>query len=113
MHLTSKQIDLLTTIGRRNPDGGALDLDQLIERLPYKPSKQSVQFSIRALIAHGLIQKDTPEKRRGRTRTLISLTEAGQMMVGKPAKVSIVETVADDLLEELSDVFQSQPGDFS
>ena len=104
MNLTSKQIDLLLTIGKRNPDGGALDLDQLIERLPYKPSKQSVQFSIRALIAHGLIQKDAPEKRRGRTRTLISLTETGQMMIGKP-KTSIVESAPDELLEELSDVF--------
>lgn len=104
MHLTTKQIELLSTIGRRNPDGSALDLDQLIERLPYHPSKQSVQFSIRALIARGLIQKDAPEKRRSRTRTLISLTETGQMMVGKP-RMSIVESPPDDLLLELLDVF--------
>jgi DNA-binding MarR family transcriptional regulator len=107
MHLTTKQIDFLNTVGRRNPDGGALDLDQLIERLMHKPSKQSVQFSIRALIAHGLIQKDAPEKRRGRTRTIISLTKAGEMMIGKP-KAPIVETIPDELLDELSDVFESQ-----
>jgi len=105
MHLTTKQIELLTTIGRRNPDGAAVDLDQLIERLSYQPSKQSIQFSIRALIAHGLIQKDAPEKRRGRTRTLISLTEAGQIMIGKP-KTSFVETIPDELLDELSEVFE-------
>lgn len=105
MHLTLKQIELLNTIGRRNPDGGAVDLDQLIERLTYKPTKQSVQFSIRALIAHGLIQKDAPEKRRGRTRTLISLTEQGRVMIGKP-KVSLVETISDELLDELSEVFE-------
>lgn len=105
MHLTTKQIELLTTIGRRNPDGAAVDLDQLIERLSYQPSKQSIQFSIRALIAHGLIQKDAPEKRRGRTRTLISLTEAGQIMIGKP-KASFVETLSDELLDELSEVFE-------
>lgn len=105
MHLTLKQIELLNTIGRRNPDGGAIDLDQLIERLSYKPTKQSIQFSIRALIAHGLIQKDAPEKRRGRTRTLISLTEQGQIMIGKP-KVSLVETLSDELLDELSEVFE-------
>jgi DNA-binding MarR family transcriptional regulator len=105
MHLTTKQIELLTTIGRRNPDGAAVDLDQLIERLSYQPSKQSIQFSIRALIAHGLIQKDAPEKRRGRTRTLISLTEAGQIMIGKP-KASFVETIPDELLDELSEVFE-------
>ena len=105
MHLTLKQIELLNTIGRRNPDGGAIDLDQLIERLAYKPTKQSVQFSIRALIAHGLIQKDAPEKRRGRTRTLISLTDQGLVMVGKP-KPSFVESLSDDLLDELSEVFE-------
>jgi DNA-binding MarR family transcriptional regulator len=105
MHLTTKQLELLTVIGKRNPDGAAIDLDQLIERLSYAPSKQSIQFSIRALIAHHLIQKDAPEKRRGRTRTLISLTEQGQMMIGKP-KVSIVETLSDDLLDELSEVFR-------
>lgn len=105
MHLTLKQIELLNTIGRRNTDGGAVDLDQLIERLTYKPTKQSVQFSIRALIAHGLIQKDAPEKRRGRTRTLISLTEQGRVMIGKP-KVSLVETISDELLDELSEVFE-------
>lgn len=105
MHLTLKQIELLNTIGRRNPDGGAVDLDQLIERLTYKPTKQSVQFSIRALIAHGLIQKDASEKRRGRTRTLISLTEQGRVMIGKP-KVSLVETISDELLDELSEVFE-------
>lgn len=105
MHLTLKQIELLNTIGRRNPDGGAVDLDQLIERLTYKPTKQSVQFSIRALIAHGLIQKDTPEKRRGRTRTLISLTAQGLIMIGKP-KASFVETISDELLDELSEVFE-------
>lgn len=104
MHLTIKQLELLSTIGRRNPDGGATDLDQLLERLSYRPSKQSIQFSIRALIAHGLIQKDPPEKRRGRTRTLISLTETGQMMVGK-SKVSVVEPLSDDLLDELFEVF--------
>ena len=77
MHLTTKQIELLTTIGRRNPDGAAVDLDQLIERLSYQPSKQSIQFSIRALIAHGLMQK-----------------------------ASFVETIPDELLDELSEVFE-------
>lgn len=105
MHLTTKQIELLTTIGSRNPDGGAIDLDQLIERLSYKPSKQSIQFSIRALIAHALIQKDASEKRRGRTRTLLSLTALGQTMVGK-APASMIETIPEELLEELSEVFE-------
>lgn len=107
MHLTQKQLELLRVIGTRNPDGTAVDLDQILERLSYAPTKQSLQFSIRALIAHDLIQKDAPEKRRGRTRTLISLTKAGQIMNGTPRVESFVSDVVDDeILEELSDVFR-------
>jgi DNA-binding MarR family transcriptional regulator len=107
MHLTAKQIELLSVIGKRNEDGGATDLDQILERLSYKPTKQSLQFSIRALIAHGLIQKDAPEKRRGRTRTLISLTKQGQTMMGsaKPSP-AFVETEADDLLSDIAEILE-------
>lgn len=102
MHLTVKQIELLTVIGARNEDGGATDLDQILERLSYKPTKQSLQFSIRALITHGLIQKDAPEKRRGRTRTLISLTKTGEVMSGKgSAAPAYLEPEVDDFLEEV------------
>jgi hypothetical protein len=108
MHLTQKQIELLRVIGARNEDGSAVDLDQILETLPYKTTKQSLQFSIRALIAHALIQKDAPEKRRGRTRTLISLTKAGEIMNGMPKKTqSFVTDVEDDeVLESLSEVLE-------
>jgi len=106
MHLTTKQLELLRIIGERNPDGAATDLDQILERLSYQPTKQSAQFSIRALIAHGLIQKDASEKRRGLTRTIISLTKAGEIMTGK-REVSFVSDVLDDeMLDELSEVFE-------
>lgn len=108
MHLTTKQLELLRVIGTRNPDGGATDLDQILERLSYAPTKQSLQFSIRALIAHNLIQKDAPEKRRGRTRTLISLTKAGEIMNGGGKKeVSFVADVEEDaMLESLSEFLE-------
>jgi DNA-binding MarR family transcriptional regulator len=106
MHLTTKQLELLAVIGARNPDGGATDLDQILERLTYKPTKQSLQFSIRALIAHGLIQKDAPEKRRGRTRTLISLTPQGQMMSGRRDTPMVVSEADDDLLEGLEEILE-------
>lgn len=109
MHLTTKQIELIGILGRRNPDGSAVDLDQLLDRLSYKPTKQSLQFSIRALIARGLIQKDAPEKRRGRTRTLLSLTKTGEMLNGTGKNESIVSDVLDDeLLETLSEVFDEE-----
>lgn len=108
MHLTTKQLELLTVIGKRNPDGAATDLDQIIERLSYHPSKQSLQFSIRALIAHRLIQKDASEKRRGRTRTVISLTEQGQVIVGaKPKTGPAPVPEADEMLSEsIEEVFE-------
>lgn len=107
MHLTVKQIELLAVIGKRNPDGGATDLDQILERLSYKPTKQSLQFSIRALIAHGLIQKDAPEKRRGRTRTLISLTKTGETMTGNSSTApAFIEDEADELLGDISEILE-------
>ena len=108
MHLTQKQIELLRVIGTRNEDGSAVDLDQILELLSYQTTKQSLQFSIRALIAHDLIQKDAPEKRRGRTRTVISLTEAGKAMNGdaKKPQAFISDEGDDDLLEELTEVLE-------
>lgn len=107
MHLTAKQIELINVIGKRNEDGGAIDLDQLLERLSYRTSKQSIQFSIRALIKHGLIEKSASEKRRGRTRTLLSLTELGEQMVGVRRPVSFVVPLGEeDVLEELSEVLE-------
>lgn len=108
MHLTQKQIELLRVIGTRNEDGSAVDLDQILEKLGYQTTKQSLQFSIRALIAHDLIKKDAPEKRRGRTRTLISLTEAGEAMNGgmkKPLSF-ISDPGEDELLEQISEVLE-------
>jgi DNA-binding MarR family transcriptional regulator len=108
MHLTLKQIELLSVIGKRNPDGGATDLDQILERLSYKPTKQSLQFSIRALIAHALIQKDAPEKRRGRVRTLISLTKTGEAMIGtkKSAPSFVVDVELDEMLSETTEFLE-------
>lgn len=109
MHLTTKQMELMTIIGKRNPDGGAVDLDQILERLSYHPTKQSLQFSIRALIARDLIQKDPAEKRRGRMRTLISLTETGKVMngmAGSKAAPFVSDVLDDELLEEISEFLE-------
>ena len=108
MHLTQKQIELLRVIGTRNEDGSAVDLDQILELLSYQTTKQSLQFSIRALIAPDLIKKDAPEKRRGRTRTLISLPPAGVVMNGGAKKpTSFVADVEEDaMMEELSEFLE-------
>lgn len=84
MHLTVKQIELLHVIAAANPDASACDLDQIIERINYETTKASIQFSIRALIKHGLIEKVGSEKRRGRRHVLIGITTVGAGYVSAP-----------------------------
>jgi DNA-binding MarR family transcriptional regulator len=100
MHLTVKQIELLHVIAAANPDGTACDLDQIIERINYETTKASIQFSIRALIKHGLIEKVGSEKRRGRRHVLIGITSegAGYVSVGKKAPAYVTSVEEDALL---------------
>lgn len=77
MHLTTKQIEILRIVAKGNPDGSFADLDEILMRASYKPTKQAIQFTIRSLIEHNLIEKHASEKRRGRQRVLIGATELG------------------------------------
>jgi DNA-binding MarR family transcriptional regulator len=83
--LTPKQIEILGIVVRGNGTvGGHLipcDLDQIIERLSYTPTKEAIQFSIRNLIGKELIKKAGTEKRRDRRRVLISPTELGKRIL--------------------------------
>ena len=94
MHLTLKQLELMRVICKKNEDGSWLDVDQIVERTAYKPTKQSLQFSIRALIKHGLIEKLAQENRRNRQRTIIGPTEAGLKIMGKGG--SFVSEIVED-----------------
>lgn len=82
MLLTSKQVKILGTLvaGNGKHEGAFVpcDVDQLIERLDYHPSKESIQFSIRALVNKGLIEKLGTEARRGRRRVIIGPTQLGR-----------------------------------
>ena len=64
-------------INKGNPDGSFCDLDEVLERIPWETSKESLQFSVRALIKKDLVMKQGLEKRRSRSRRLLSLTEKG------------------------------------
>ena len=95
MLLTQKQIDFIKVIVTGNKDGSAIDLDQIIERVEHHPSKQSIHFSIRAMVAKGLIEKGPLERRRGRHRTTIIPTLMGKHFAG-PIGSSVISTVEDD-----------------
>ena len=77
MGLTTKQRALMGVIVAGNDDGTNLDIDQILEALPYDTSKESLQFSLRALVNKGCIQKMPTETRRGRARVIYAATAYG------------------------------------
>lgn len=76
-NLTAKQVEILTVIVKCNTDGSFLDLDQLRDKLSYSPQKAAMQFSVRYMIAHGLIEKKPREVRRGASRRILAATSVG------------------------------------
>ena len=80
MTLTDKQKDIIKTLNLGYERGHLLDLDELLEVLPYKTTKQRIQISIRALIKKGLVEKGHTRQRsdnRYHRRTL-GLTTLGR-----------------------------------
>lgn len=107
MNLTPKQLELLKIIRDANPDKTLVDLDQLIERTSYKPSKDSMHFSVRALAARELIVKTGLEKRRGRQRVLFGLTPLGLHFTSHTAVSPFVVSEADDeVLSALEEILE-------
>jgi len=80
-YLTIKQLELMRVITAQ-PE---TDLDEILELLRYVTSKQSLQFSIRALIKRGLVEKRGLVKRRGRARQVLAATAAGASYKTLPA----------------------------
>ena len=83
MNLTSKQKDVIKTLNLGYERGHLLDLDELLEILPYRTTKQSIQFSIRILIKKGLVEKHGIRQRAtdGRQRRVLGLTAIGRAKV--------------------------------
>ncbi|WP_441768002.1 hypothetical protein [Klebsiella pneumoniae] len=79
MTLTDKQKDIIKTINLGHERGHLLDLDELLEVLPYRTTKQSMQFSLRALIKKGLVEKHDcrPREDSGYQRRTLGLTTLG------------------------------------
>lgn len=99
--LTTKQTELMNVIVRGNGPDDPPDLDEVLERVRYSTTKASLQFSIRALIKHGLVEKRGVEKRRGRHRVVLEATPIGAAMVGLSKKRSaIIESEEDTIMEE-------------
>ena len=80
MTLTDKQKDIIKTLNLGYERGYLLDLDELLEVLPYKTTKQSIQFSIRAPIKKGLVEKGHTRQRSDKRyhRRTLGLTTLGR-----------------------------------
>jgi hypothetical protein len=78
--LTTKQRQILTVICDGNGYVGSefqpVDMIELLDRIPYATTKDSMQFSIRALVGHALIVKEYPVRRGPGGRCIDRLTTA-------------------------------------
>jgi hypothetical protein len=86
VELSQKQIWIMKTVCKGGAEGDFLDLDELLKNLPYRTTKQSLQFSIRALIRRGLIEKKDREIRRGRKRRVLAPTVIGMNLMAYRAR---------------------------
>lgn len=94
MYLTQKQTEILSIVAKGNADGTLADLDEVIARASYKPTKQAIQFTIRALVEHGLIEKRGQEKRRNRMRVVFGVTDLGRHFANH-ATPSVAATIIE------------------
>ena len=112
--LTDKQQKILLTVAGYFPEGKykyPLDIDQIVDALPYRTTKASFHFSLRALIAHGLVERGGTRARIGgidnRKHRVILLTEDGWKYVHQlmPHKAAIcVSLEQDEVLTALEEV---------
>lgn len=103
MLLTPKQLEIIRIVAAGNSDGSNTDLDEILERASYKPTKQAIQFTIRSLVHHELIEKVGSEKRRGRSRVVIRATPLGKHYANAGV-VSVAESVLEPVGETWDDL---------
>lgn len=107
--VTKNQEEILTLVKKGSDCGGPVDLDQILDAATWKPSKQSLQFSIRACIEKGFIKKVGPILRRGRQRACFELQQAGKLILDPrpvvlPKPVYVPELSPEESSEVLKDI---------
>lgn len=108
MHLTPNQTEVLKVVAAGNDDGSQTDLDEIIERVSYRPSKAAIQFTIRSLIGHGLIEKVGSEKRRDRKRVLIGITDLGRHFAAAASRRPgfVTTEVEEEVFAEIAEILE-------
>jgi DNA-binding PadR family transcriptional regulator len=85
--ITDNQLELLKFVAGREADGALADLDQVLEKMSWGPTKESIQFTIRAMIAKGFIEKSGLQSRRGRNRVCFKANEKGKQVLDPRARL--------------------------
>lgn len=83
LYMTNKQIMVMKVILKGNKVGDVwtpVDLDELLERIPYDTTKASMQFTIRYLVKKGCIVKGQ-DHRRSYNRATYTPTDQGKSMI--------------------------------
>ena len=80
MECTPKQMAVLRSVVRRNPDGSFMDIYQLMELHGNGASRMSMRSTLGHLEAHGMIERGgmeqrAPSKRMGKGRRVLIATE--------------------------------------
>ncbi|MBE0438051.1 MAG: hypothetical protein IBX56_19910 [Methylomicrobium sp.] len=55
--ISEKQIEVMSVIARGNPDGGYVDVYQILERVSYTESLGAVKFILRYMMAQKRVEK--------------------------------------------------------
>lgn len=109
---TAKQVDVLETILKGADNGDFIDTDQLLEKISYETTKNSLQFTIRFLVNRGLVEKLPAVIRRGRRRRVYCLTpDALRSFDTGTGSFDIVMEGFEDLepdLDDLNDLISSE-----
>lgn len=106
--LTSHQRNVLEIVCAGNksddPTLALIDLDELLAVCAHRTTKNAMQFTIRALVHNGMMQKMERVARRGRMRAVYQATEVGKDLVKERNAVTVptfVETAEETELEAL------------
>ena len=79
MKITQKQYLALKVLG--DNEGKPMMLRTLLERVPYHPTKQAFQFTLRQLIEKGCVVKKQRIKMDNRSHRLLAITALGLEMM--------------------------------
>jgi hypothetical protein len=97
--VTKYQFEVLSRLREIEVETGRLsDFDQLLTRLSWTPTKESAQFTIRAVVGKGFIEKAPVETRRGRNRVCYRITVRGGLVLDPRGAVMKVEKDTESLL---------------